>query len=413
MTENIAGLPRSLSAVPVRQGDGRAHLHPEARATQPRGAALRPPHRWSIVTSAALAAALGAPACKKAPAPGTATAPAPGTAPATAGAAAAPTPASAANRPPIASGGRKNFDSDDSWIPAEFKSGMSKWKDPGVYVDGKPTGFLTFGELPVALKPVWIDEKVSDEKDYGDNRPGWKLVKTRRYRFTDYLQSIGINLRDVKEMHVYGPKVSDTLVVAGRELRSAKAKEFYFRFGGEVSGKPIPCVPEAFGNGYAPDKLSGVMVYIKKRPPKMIENEGMELNGRLVEGVPYFGEPIRGGVRIYLDDHYAALIKRAQLDDVKGKQKVGEGTERLKLFDFLKSQKVDTSKIVEAYVIRDDRRQEKLTRAQLEDMTFEVNSQARGQVFLGESRIAANVIAFHTRALRPEELPKILPDEES
>ena len=47
-----------------------------------------------------------------------------------------------------------------TYTPAEFKSGMSKWRDVGVYVDGQPVGFLTFGELPIALKPVLVEDEV-------------------------------------------------------------------------------------------------------------------------------------------------------------------------------------------------------------------------------------------------------------
>ena len=34
---------------------------------------------------------------------------------------------------------------------------MARWKDTGVYLDGQPIGFLTFGELPIALKPNWVE----------------------------------------------------------------------------------------------------------------------------------------------------------------------------------------------------------------------------------------------------------------
>src|SRR5690349_17386854 len=34
----------------------------------------------------------------------------------------------------------------EDYVPAEFKAGMSRWKDTGVYVDGKPIAFLQFGE---------------------------------------------------------------------------------------------------------------------------------------------------------------------------------------------------------------------------------------------------------------------------
>src|SRR5213078_1154422 len=33
---------------------------------------------------------------------------------------------------------KKGDREDSEWVPQEFKAGMSRWKDAGVYVDGKP-----------------------------------------------------------------------------------------------------------------------------------------------------------------------------------------------------------------------------------------------------------------------------------
>src|SRR6185503_15995138 len=88
---------------------------------------------------------------------------------------------------------------------AEHKSGMSRWKDVGVYVDGKPVGFLDFGELPIALKPTFIKDKVSDNKPPGcpiEKCPGWKWSQQRFYKFTDYLKAIGVDPKSIKMMHV-------------------------------------------------------------------------------------------------------------------------------------------------------------------------------------------------------------------
>src|SRR5262245_42357559 len=53
----------------------------------------------------------------------------------------------------------KGDQQDSEWVPAEFKSGAARWKDVGVYLDGKPISFLTFGELPITLKPIWLKVK--------------------------------------------------------------------------------------------------------------------------------------------------------------------------------------------------------------------------------------------------------------
>lgn len=300
---------------------------------------------------------------------------------------------------------------DSDWTPAEFKEGMARWKDVGVYVDGKPIGFLTFGELPITLEPTWVKDKVSTDKPPGcPECPAWKWSKQRFYKFTDYLEAIGIDLRKVKVMHVYGPKLSQTIVVTGKDLLSKRADGFMFRFGMDVAGKPLPWVPEGFGNGKTPDKIAGVMIYIDRKAPT-VTRDGIELDGKPVTGVPYYGEPIRGGIRVYLDDRLATIIKRQELDPKQAKQSA-TGDLEWSFGEFLKQKGVDTRKIVEGWVIRDERRSEKIPWAELEKMMFSASSQAKGGVLLGDKKIRANAIALHTRPIKNEELPVVLPEEE-
>jgi hypothetical protein len=303
---------------------------------------------------------------------------------------------------------------DDSYVPAEFKAGMNRFKDIGVYVDGKPVGFLAFGDLPIGLKPTWVKHKANIDKPLECKEcPIWKWEEQRYYRFTDYLRALGIDLATIKQLHVQGPKVTNTIIATGKDLLQPKAAEFMFWFGMSVRGKPIPHVPLDFGNGTDPDKITAVMVYIKK-PPPTFDAGGYLLDGRPIDGIPYFGEPLRGGVRVYLDDKLACIIKRQDLD-VKQSNTGSDGELAWSLWRFLESRGVDTSKVVEGWVIRNDQRQEHFPTAELQAMTFEAPSKSgkstSGAVLLGDQKIVANVIALHTHALKPDELPVIRPDE--
>jgi hypothetical protein len=300
---------------------------------------------------------------------------------------------------------KKGDREDQEWTPAEFKAGMSRWKDTGVYVDGQPIGFLQFGELPIGLKPTWVKDKVSDRKRPGTNDPGWKWAQQRFYKFNDYFKAMGIDIRQIKEIHVYGPKLSQTLIATTKDLVGPHANKFMFRFGNNTGGKAIPAAPGEFGNGKVSDKISAVMVYMKKKPPTLIRNQGLELDGQMQTGVPYYGEPLRGGVRIYLDDKLAAIIKRQELDPKKA-TKGKDGELRWKLADFFTSKGVDTSKVVEAWVIRDERRKEKFPAADLSTIEFTASAQAHGGVKLTNNMIQANSIALHTRAIRQDEIPQ-------
>lgn len=300
---------------------------------------------------------------------------------------------------------------DPEWVPAEHKTGAARWKDVGVYVDGKPVGFLTWGELPITLAPTWVKDKVSAEKRPGTDDPGWRWARQRHYKFTDYLRALGVDVRKVKELHLYGPKLSQTNIVPGKDLLGRAADGFMFRFGANTYGKPIPQIPDGFGNGKTPDKIAGVMIYIRKRPPTLVRNEGLELDGALQTGVPYYGEPIRGGVRVYLDDRLAAIIKRQELD-VTQATRDEDGELVWTLADVLAAQGADTRKVVEVWAIRDEKRAEKWPGAELATMTFSATAQAKGGVLLTADKIRANAIALHTRALQPSEIPVVTSDDE-
>jgi hypothetical protein len=305
--------------------------------------------------------------------------------------------------------GKKGDRSDPEWVPKEFAGNLGRWKDSGVYVDGKPVGFLTWGELPLGCKVSWLRDKVSAEKRYGTNDPGWKWARKRYYKFTDYLKAAGVDLRKVKELHVYAAKQTQTLIVTGRDLLSPAANEFWFWFGANTSGKPIPHASAGFGNGRVGDKITGVMVYIDKKPPTLVDNEGLFLDGVEQTGVPYYGEPIRGGVRVYLDDKLATIIKRQELDPKQSSQ-AADGEPAWRLVDFLSAHGVDTRKVVEMWTIRGEKRSEKFSAAELAGLKFQASSQSKGGVLVGDKLVLANVIALHTRALKPSDLP--LPEQD-
>jgi len=328
----------------------------------------------------------------------------------------APAAASAA-APAPASGSavaKRQLSSDDdydkeAYIPAEFKSGADRWRDTGIYVDGKFVGLLAWAELPMSVKPVWVKVKASAPKRYGTSDTGWRWAKERRYRFRDLLEGHGIDLAKVKEIHVYGPKFANTIVATGKDLRSKAGDKFYFRFGGSVSGKAIPEVPENFGNGKSPDKISTVIIYIEKTPPKLERNVGLVLDGELQEGVPYFGTPLRGGVRVYLDDRLVAYIKRQDLPPAQRTSAAGES--QWNFFDYLRSRGVNLDTVVEGWLVRQEKWHEKLDRAELESSWFEATAQAKGHIELGEKKLKAQAIILRSRPVAMGEVPAPDPEE--
>ena len=85
-------------------------------------------------------------------------------------------------------------------------------------------------------------------------------------------------------------------MISGKNLR--EFEDFQFRFGGAIWGKPLPACPESVGDGKCPDQIGTMALYVDKEPPKR-EGGYFFFEGKRVEGIPYFGEPIRGGIRVY------------------------------------------------------------------------------------------------------------------
>lgn len=297
----------------------------------------------------------------------------------------------------------------DKYVPAEFKQGADRWKDTGVYIDGVFAGNLAFAELPVALKPVWLQTKASAPKRYGTSDTGWRWAKERRYRWSDYVRALGLEPRTIKALHVYGPKFTETVVVTGKQLASKEADGFYFRFGGLVNGKAIPVVPDNFGNDRSPDKISAVMIYVHKTPPVLERNVGLILDGEVQTGVPYFGTPLRGGVRVYLDDRLALYIKRQDLPADQANTTSGEP--RWRLTDYLASRGVKLDGVVEGWVVRQEKWEEKFDRAALDAMWFGASPQAKGNIELGDQKVKAQALILRTHPVADADVPRRDPEE--
>ncbi|MGQ0504838.1 MAG: hypothetical protein ACT4TC_05920 [Myxococcaceae bacterium] len=295
---------------------------------------------------------------------------------------------------------------DDKSPAASGKSlGRFMGRKASVYVDGKPVGMLTFGELPVGLKPVWITEEISATMTRGDSDGGGvATTQARRYRFTDYLKAVGVTVAAIKMIHVYGAKASDVIIASGEELRSAKGQGFYFRFGSETYGKALPVVPERFGNGHSPDKITGVCVYISKPAPVLIRNKGLAFDGKLVDGIPYYGEPIHGGARVYFDNRLAVIVKRRDLagdnDNLDPKWKLQE---------LLTERGFSGKRVVEGWLVANEKRGRKFSAEQLATAVLVAVPQTKPYLQLGEEKIRFSVLALHTQPVTQEDLSLMAP----
>ncbi len=329
-------------------------------------------------------------------------------------AAAKPAPADSADEEPAPkqglSGRHRATGEENEWVPAEFTAGMSRFKDTFVYADGVPVGVLDFAEIPVPLEPVWTVQEGLLNYNAKRGGPQTRTIYERRYRFVDYFKAIGLPVGRIKEVHLYGgsKRRKAAAVIPGNELRRNR-DAFMFRFGGHVRGKALPSCPVVGWN--CPDTLTVATVYIDKPAPKRVENE-MFLDGKPIEEIPYIGEPLRGGIRITLDNRYVTRIKRRALegneDFVVDKS---DDKTHWNFFGFLQAQDIKTDNIVEAWIVNKGEFVRRLDAGELSTATFTASLRGKGEILLGWENTPTSAIHLYTKARKPGDLPVILPHE--
>jgi hypothetical protein len=138
-------------------------------------------------------------------------------------------------------------------------------------------------------------------------------------------------------------------------------------------------------------------VYAKKKPPKVSEQAEVIFKGERYQDVPYFGTPIRGGIRIYLDDKLTAIIKRRLLEEDQSlAHKTDSGELRWNLLPFLESRGVKTQRLKLAETIHEERRGHRFSGEDLKTLYFLASPQQKGEILLGKDGVPANAIALYT-----------------
>ena len=148
----------------------------------------------------------------------------------------------------------------EKWKPAEFKGKRGKWRDPSVYIDGELAGYLWYGDLPRGFEPAWIEERESLDFKPGDKGPKFKINKVRRFRFADYFESMGIDLKKVKSIQVQGSG-SHVAAVDGKDFRKQR-DGFAWTYGRQVTGKAKVLFPEDINTNTVFDLIQSVSLYI-------------------------------------------------------------------------------------------------------------------------------------------------------
>lgn len=248
--------------------------------------------------AAPIAVVLGVAAACSAPADPTASsaAPAASATPPPALSSAAPAASAAPPTGSVASAGEP--------IPDDENRGKRrKFGDAAVFVDGAVRGVLRIRELPPRLQ--------RHDATLVDGR------KVPRWRFAEYLQTIGVDLEKLREVHVLGGR-GRTAVIPGAEIRRLKDELLFSFTRGATGGKPRLHWPKGIQTNTTVDVVGAVSVYVAAAPPRYDKAERalFAADGTKIEGIPYAAaESIPKGTRVYRDGAYVGFVKKKLLAD--------------------------------------------------------------------------------------------------
>ncbi len=201
-----------------------------------------------------------------------------------------------------------------------------------VYVDGVPTAVVAYGELPPWLKTRWV--ALND---------GRKVI---RFVFADYLRALGVPLRRVQAVHLYGGR-GRVGTISGSELRRMRSR-LLFSFTKGDAGKMRMHWDGDVQVSDSIDKVQAVAVYVDRKPPRWDRGKWglVDENGVEFEGIPYAQAPLKGGVRIYLDGRIAHVLKRNRTFERKIEPaRIVGGVPTFGMFDYLDQVGVDARRV--------------------------------------------------------------------
>ncbi|MEO6420021.1 MAG: hypothetical protein ABIP39_11465 [Polyangiaceae bacterium] len=186
---------------------------------------------------------------------------------------------------------------------AEKKANKQRMKEALVYVDGRQIGVMRLTELPPTLKqhPYLLAD--------GRTAVRWNLV--------EYIESLGVDVRKVKDLHIYGGR-DRTARIDGDELRRVRSELNFDFTRGEKGGKARMRWPEhGIKMNTSIDNAMAMAIYVDK-PAPTYSTEVYALtfaDGKAIDGIPYAPVEEGHGTRFYVDGVLMGTMKRKQLPD--------------------------------------------------------------------------------------------------
>jgi len=291
----------------------------------------------------------------------------------------------------------------DKWADEEdpkTMGGMAMFKEAWVYVDGKAVGVLRESEFP-PLPETWVNQVEYLDFKPGDPGPHERAYQVRRWKLADYFTAVGIDLKKIKTVLLHGGRGS--VLIEGKDFR-ALADKFLFDLTGNNNLKLRVFLPDEIRPKIKTsfDRYAAISVIVDKPAPTTNDDNDVVIDGVVAEGIPYYGQPLRGGVRVYLDGSLALIIKRNALGD-EGRLEPGKdvwGVEKLLAARGVKAE------LGAADVVEKNQTVTRIEGDRAQALTFKTDSQAQGSVILDDGTVVSALMLWSKGKVPP---PRVFP----
>ncbi len=277
----------------------------------------------------------------------------------------------------------------------EPAGGMQMFKEAWVYVDGRPVGVLRETEMPDRLPVAWTKEEgdIAFTADSTGPRSLW--FYTKRWRVSDYLTAVGVDLKQIKMVVFHGGR--GVVAISGDVFREYK-DGLRFDLTGINRMKLRVFLPRGMPRDTAFDRYVAISVIVDKPVPELDRRaNALMLDGEVIGGIPYHGAPLRGGVRIYLDGRLAMVLKRNALGDVG---KLPGATPSWNLGALLAATGLDTANIAAAEVVHRDRRK-RVENFDLATFNIAADEGASGKILVAGSKQIVEALQLFSKGKVP------------
>lgn len=268
------------------------------------------------------------------------------------------------------------------------------------YVDGKPVGVLRYLELPSSLKPH--DHTLLDGR------------KVPRYRVAEYLESLGVDLSKLKEVHFIGGRNRAAKLAASEIVKHREDLTFSFTRG-EGGKARVHWPASGIEVNTTIDVIVAMSAFVALDPPKFDSQKRRYLNpdGSKIDGIPYAKpeESLRG-TRVYLDGALLGAVKRKRLPDSTLSPRYDPKKPRFSLDAYLKWAGADPAKVREIELLQGDRLIARLSAAEWrkarDSAEFSLAPASEGRIIVhlpessGESSLSASAMQiFQAKPVTP------------